>query len=144
MILGLGVDLVDIRRVEKVLARHGERFTRRCFTEIERARSDGRAARAASYAKRYAAKEAAAKALGTGIAQGVSWQEIGVVNAPGGRPDLVLTGRALARLASMTPAGFQARAFLTITDEPPYAQAQVIIEAHPIADLAWAQIGASA
>lgn len=131
MIIGTGTDLIDIRRIEKTLDRFGERFTQRCFTEIERAKSDRRKERAASYAKRYAAKEAGAKALGTGIARGVSWKEIGVVNLPGGKPTLELKGRALDWLARLTPDGLTAHVHISITDEPPYALANVIIEALP-------------
>jgi holo-[acyl-carrier protein] synthase len=133
MILGLGTDAVDIRRVELTLARFGERFLDRCFTETERARSDRRAGRAASYAKRFAAKEACAKALGTGLHRGVFWRDIGVVNAPGGRPTMQLTGGALRRLAEITPAGLVARIDLSLTDEPPLAFATVIISAMPAA-----------
>jgi holo-[acyl-carrier protein] synthase len=129
MILGLGSDLCDIRRIESALARHGERFTKRCFTEIERAKSDGRAQRAASYAKRFAAKEACAKALGTGFRNGVFFHDMGVVNLPGGRPTLVLTGGAALQLAKITPPGAQAHIHLTLTDEFPLAMAQVLIEA---------------
>lgn len=131
MILGFGNDLCDIRRIERALERYGERFTHRLFTETERAKSDRRAARAASYAKRFAAKEACAKALGTGIGEGVFWTDMGVVNLPSGRPTLALTGGAAARLAAMTPAGMQAVIHLTLTDEYPLAQAQVLIEAAP-------------
>jgi len=131
MILGIGSDLIDIRRIEKSLERFGERFTHRCFTEVERKKSDARAARAASYAKRFAAKEACAKALGTGISQGVSWTEMGVVNEPSGRPTLALVGRAAERLARMTPPGFRARIDITITDDHPIAQAFVVISAWP-------------
>ncbi|MBV5264164.1 holo-ACP synthase [Pinisolibacter aquiterrae] len=131
MILGIGSDLIDIRRIEKSLERFGERFTHRCFTEVEREKSDARASRAASYAKRFAAKEACAKALGTGIAQGVSWTEMGVVNEPSGRPTLALVGRAAERLARMTPPGFRARIDITITDDHPIAQAFVVISAWP-------------
>ena len=129
MILGLGSDLCDIRRIESALARYGERFAKRCFTEIERAKSDGRAQRAASYAKRFAAKEACAKALGTGFRHGVFFHDMGVVNLPGGRPTLVLTGGAARRLAELTPPGAQAHIHLTLTDEYPLAMAQVLIEA---------------
>jgi holo-[acyl-carrier protein] synthase len=129
MILGFGSDLCDIRRIESALARYGERFAKRCFTEIERAKSDGRAQRAASYAKRFAAKEACAKALGTGFRHGVFFQDMGVVNLPGGRPTLVLTGGAARRLAEITPPGAQAHIHLTLTDEYPLAMAQVLIEA---------------
>lgn len=131
MIIGTGTDLIDIRRIEKTLDRFGERFTKRCFTGIEQAKSDRRKERAASYAKRYAAKEAGAKALGTGIARGVSWKEIGVVNLPGGKPTLELKGRALDWLARLTPEGMTAQVHISITDEPPYALANVIIEALP-------------
>jgi len=131
MILGFGNDLCDIRRIERALERYGERFTHRLFTETERAKSDRRAARAASYAKRFAAKEACAKALGTGIGEGVFWTDMGVVNLPSGRPTLALTGGAAMRLAAMTPAGMRAVIHLTLTDEYPLAQAQVLIEAAP-------------
>ena len=129
MIIGIGADLSDIRRVEATLSRFGERFTTRIFTELERARSDRKPERAASYAKRFAAKEACAKALGTGIRRGVFWKDMGVVNAPGGRPTLVLTGGAQDRLAELTPAGYLAVIHLTLTDDHPYAQAFVVIEA---------------
>ncbi|OHV76217.1 holo-ACP synthase [Rhizobium sp. LCM 4573] len=131
MIIGLGSDIVDIRRVEKSIKRFGERFTHRCFTEIERKKSDGRKNRAASYAKRFAAKEACSKALGTGLAQGVFWKDMGVVNLPGGKPTMVLTGGAATRLSGMMPAGHKPVIHITITDEYPYAQAYVIIEALP-------------
>jgi holo-[acyl-carrier protein] synthase len=131
MIIGFGSDLCDIRRIEEALARFDGRFTRRCFTEVERVKSDGRASRAASYAKRFAAKEACAKALGTGIRRGVAWKDMGVVNMPGGRPTMKLTGGAAERLAAMAPAGYEVRVHLTITDEFPLAYAQVIIEALP-------------
>jgi holo-[acyl-carrier protein] synthase len=129
VILGLGTDLCDIRRVEKVLARHGDRFLQRVFTEIERAKAAGRteSLRAATLAKRFAAKEACAKALGTGFARGVFHSDMGVVNLRGGQPTMALTGGALARLAAITPAGMEARIALSLTDEPPYAFAQVII-----------------
>ena len=129
MIIGFGSDLCDIRRIEEALARFDGRFTRRCFTEVERAKSDGRASRAASYAKRFAAKEACAKALGTGIRRGVAWKDMGVVNMPGGRPTMKLTGGALARLEALTPPGHEARIDLSITDDWPLAQAFVIISA---------------
>ncbi len=136
MIIGLGSDLIDIRRIEKTLAAHGERFIERLFTDIERAKSDRRAGtpvgRAASYAKRFAAKEACAKALGTGLNRGVYWRDMGVVNLPGGKPTLTLTGGALARLAAITPAGHRAEIALTITDDFPLAQAIVIISAIPL------------
>ncbi len=131
MIIGLGNDIIDIRRIERTLERHGERFTHRVFTEIERAKSDRRRMRAASYAKRFAAKEACAKALGTGLAQGVFWRDMGVVNLPGGKPTIALTGGAAARLSLLTPEAHEAVIQLTITDEPPWAQAVVIIEARP-------------
>ena len=131
MILGLGNDLIDIRRIEKTIAAHGERFIGRIFTDIERAKSDRRANRAASYAKRFAAKEACAKALGTGLRAGVWWRDMGVVNLPSGRPTMRLTGGAAARLAKITPAGMEARIDLTITDEYPLAQAFVVISAVP-------------
>ncbi|AMM84398.1 holo-ACP synthase [Martelella lutilitoris] len=129
MILGMGSDLIDIRRIEKSIERHGDRFTARCFTQIEQQRSDARRNRAASYAKRFAAKEACAKALGTGIARGVFWREMGVVNLDGGKPTMELTGRAAEHLAGLTPDGMTARIHLTITDDYPLAQAFVIIEA---------------
>lgn len=131
MILGIGADLCDIRRIEQSLERFGERFTHRVFTDIERARSDKRKERAASYAKRFAAKEACAKALGTGLRMGVAWREMGVVNLRSGKPTLVLTGGAALRLAELLPQGHQALIHLTITDDHPYAQAFVVIEALP-------------
>jgi holo-[acyl-carrier protein] synthase len=129
MIIGFGIDLCDIRRIEESLERFGDRFTRRCFTDIEREKSDRRAARAASYAKRFAAKEACAKALGTGLTRGVFWRDMGVVNLPSGKPTLHLSGGAAAQLARLTPQGCRAIVHLTLTDEFPLAQAQVIIEA---------------
>lgn len=134
MIIGFGNDLCDIRRIEESIARFGERFTARCFTEIERLKSDGRAQRAASYAKRFAAKEACAKALGTGLRAGIGWREMGVVNLPSGKPTMHLTGGAAARLAALTPPGHKALIHVTLTDEYPLAQAQVIIEAIAMAD----------
>ena len=131
MILGIGNDLCDIRRIEKSLERFGDRFVKRIFTEVEQKRSEGRATRAASYAKRFAAKEACAKALGTGIRGGVWWRDMGVVNLPSGRPTMKLTGGALARLNAITPAGCEPRIDLTITDEGPMAQALVVISAVP-------------
>jgi len=131
VILGIGNDLIDIRRIDKTIQRHGERFLNRVYTDIERAKSDRRAARAASYAKRFAAKEACAKALGTGLNQGVYWRDMGVVNLPGGKPTLRLTGGALKRLEKITPAGHRAQIDLTITDDFPLAQAIVIISAEP-------------
>ncbi|MDO6963597.1 holo-ACP synthase [Rhizobium alvei] len=133
MIIGIGSDLIDIRRVEKTLERFGPRFVERCFTEIERKKSDGRKNRAASYAKRFAAKEACAKALGTGVAHGVVWKDLGVVNLPGGKPTMQLTGHAGERLLSMMPPGHEPLIHLTITDDFPLAQAFVIIEARPLA-----------
>jgi holo-[acyl-carrier protein] synthase len=129
LIIGIGVDLCDIRRVEKVLARYGDRFIERVFTQAERERALRRtqALHAATFAKRFAAKEACAKALGPGFAQGVFHSDMGVVNLPSGRPTMVLTGGALARLQAITPEGSTADVLLTITDEPPYAFAQVII-----------------
>jgi holo-[acyl-carrier protein] synthase len=129
MILGIGNDIIDIRRVERTIERYGERFLERVFTEIERAKSDGRTMRAASYAKRFAAKEACAKALGTGFRQGVFWRDMGVVNLPSGRPTLQLTGGAAQALARITPEGHEVRIDLTITDDFPSAQAIVIISA---------------
>jgi len=134
MIIGLGNDLIDIRRVEKTLARHGSRFTERLFTEVEKAKSDRRHNRAASYAKRFAAKEACAKALGTGLSRGVFWRDMGVINMPGGKPTLQLTGGAAKRLEQITPDGMKAEIHLTITDDFPLAQAIVIIYAVPDRD----------
>ena len=133
MIIGIGSDLIDIRRVEKTLERHGARFIARVFTEIEKEKSERRRERAASYAKRFAAKEACAKALGTGISRGVFWRDMGVVNLPGGKPTMRLTGGAAARLAAIVPQGHEAFIHLTITDDFPLAQAFVIIEVHPAA-----------
>ena len=132
MIIGIGSDLIDIRRVEKSLERYGERFVQRIYTEVEQTRSEGRRQRAASYAKRFAAKEACAKALGTGLAQGVFWRDMGVVNLPSGKPTMALTGGAAARLAKILPTGHEAAIHLTITDDFPLAQAFVIIEALPV------------
>jgi len=132
MIIGMGSDLIDIRRIETSIERFGDRFTNRCFTEIEQKKSDGRKNRAASYAKRFAAKEACSKALGTGLAQGVFWRDMGVVNLPSGKPTMRLTNGAADRLAKLLPAGHEAVIHLTITDEFPYAQAFVIIEALPV------------
>ena len=129
MIIGLGSDLIDIRRVERSLERFGDRFVQRVFTEIEQAKSDRRKERAASYAKRFAAKEACSKALGTGLRQGVYWRDMGVANLPSGKPTMVLTGGALAQLENMVPGGHMALIHLTITDDWPLAQAFVIIEA---------------
>ena len=129
MILGIGNDMIDIRRVESTLERFGERFVQRVFTDTEQRKSERRAARAASYAKRFAAKEACAKALGTGMRDGVFWRDLGVVNLRSGRPTMELTGGAAVRLAAMVPAGMEARIHLTITDDYPLAQAFVVIEA---------------
>ncbi len=133
MILGIGSDLIDIRRVEESIAKYGERFLNRIYTDIERAKSDKRANRAASYAKRFAAKEACSKALGTGLNHGVYWRDMGVVNLPGGKPTMRLTNGALRRLEEMTPKGMTAQIDLTITDDFPLAQAFVIISAVPAA-----------
>jgi len=131
VIVGLGSDLSDIRRVQASLDRFGDRFTQRVFTEIERARSDRKPDRASSYAKRFAAKEACAKALGTGIRRGVFWRDMGVVNRPSGQPTMALTGGALERLREITPPDHRAVIHLTLTDDHPYAQAFVIIEVLP-------------
>ena len=134
MILGLGTDLCDIRRIEASLNRFGERFTQRVFSGTERARAERRVhARAASYAKRFAAKEACAKALGTGFREGVFLSDLRVMNLPSGQPGMSLHGGALARLQKLTPDGFVARIALSLTDEYPYAFAQVIISAEPLA-----------
>lgn len=133
MIVGLGSDLVDIRRIERTLNRFGERFIARIFTEEERRKAERRteSVRASTYAKRFAAKEACSKALGTGFRRGVFWSDIGVVNLPGGQPTLRLTGGAAARLAELVPAGMTAQIALTITDEYPLAQAMVILSVEP-------------
>jgi holo-[acyl-carrier protein] synthase len=132
MIIGLGSDLIDIRRIEKTIERFGDRFLNRIFTPVERTRSDRRQlTRIESYAKRYAAKEACSKALGTGFRKGVFWRDMGVVNLSGGKPSMALTGGALARLESMLPAGYEAQIDISLTDEPPMAQAIVIISARP-------------
>ncbi len=131
MIIGIGNDMIDIRRIAKTLERFGERFTQRSFTEIERAKSDRRRNRAASYAKRFAAKEACSKALGTGFAQGVFMKDIGVVNEPSGRPTIRLTGGALTKLETLVPQGLEPYIHLTLTDDDPWAQAFVMIEARP-------------
>ncbi len=134
MILGIGSDLTDIRRIEKTLARFGERFTMRVFTDIERARSDGKVDAAASYAKRFAAKEACAKALGTGMRRGIFWKDMGVVNLRSGQPTLALTGGAADRLAAMAPAEARCIIHLSLTDDHPYALAFVVIETAPRQD----------
>src|SRR6266516_7319735 len=131
MILGIGSDLIDVRRIERTIERHGERFLRRIFTATERAKAESRARRAETYAKRFAAKEACAKALGTGIRAGVFWRDMGVVNLPSGRPTMALTGGAATRLKSLLPHGHHANIHVTITDEFPLAQAFVVIEAVP-------------
>ncbi len=132
MIIGIGSDLIDIRRIERSLERYGERFIQRLYTEVERARSERRAARAASYAKRFAAKEACAKALGTGMSQGVFWRDMGVVNQPGGKPTMRLTNGAALRLEALMPPGHRPVIHVTITDDFPLAQAFVVIEALPV------------
>jgi holo-[acyl-carrier protein] synthase len=132
MIIGIGSDLANIERIGETLERFGARFLDRVFTQVEQAKSEGRAERVASYAKRWAAKEACAKALGTGIRMGIAWKEMGVVNLRSGQPTLELTGGAKARLDSMIPPGHAARIHLTITDDKPFAQAFVVIEAVPI------------
>jgi holo-[acyl-carrier protein] synthase len=131
MILGIGSDIVDVRRIERVIDRHGERFLARVFTATERAKADRRTKRIETYAKRFAAKEACAKALGTGLRAGVFWRDMGVVNLPSGRPTMKLTGGALKRLQAITPKGCKARIDVTITDEGPMAQALVVISAVP-------------
>ena len=133
MIIGIGNDIVDIRRIEETLNNYGERFISRIFTEVEIAKSERRAQRADSYAKRFAAKEACSKALGTGFRDHVFWRDMGVVNLPSGRPTMVLTNGAREQLDRMTPPGHEARIHLTITDDFPYAQAIVMIEAVVIA-----------
>jgi holo-[acyl-carrier protein] synthase len=129
MILGIGNDIIDIRRIEKTIEKHGQRFIDRIYTETEKRKSELRAQRVASYAKRFAAKEACSKALGTGLSNGVFWRDMGVVNLPSGKPTMQLTNGAADQLARMLPAGRQAVVHLTMTDEYPYAQAYVIIEA---------------
>jgi holo-[acyl-carrier protein] synthase len=133
VIIGIGSDLIDIERVRQTIERFGDRFINRVYTPVEIARAERRADRIATYAKRFAAKEACAKALGTGLRKGVFWHDMGVVNLPGGRPSLALTGGAKARLDAITPAGMVVRIDLTITDEYPLAQAMVIISANPTA-----------
>lgn len=129
MILGVGSDVVDVRRIERMIERYGDRFLHRIFTDVERAKADRRATRAATYAKRFAAKEACAKALGTGFRAGVFWRDLGVVNLSSGRPTMRLTGGALARLTAITPPGHEPRIDITLSDEGPLAQALVIISA---------------
>ncbi len=131
MIVGIGSDLIDIRRIRNTLDRFGDRFTHRCFTDVERARAEHRRRRAETYAKRFAAKEACAKALGTGFRRGVYWRDMGVVNLPGGKPTMALTGGAARRLAELVPEGMEGRIDVSITDEPPLAQVIVVISAVP-------------
>jgi holo-[acyl-carrier protein] synthase len=131
MILGLGSDLIDIRRIAQTIDRFGDRFLDRIFTEVERRKCERRADPAASYARRFAAKEACSKALGTGFRDGVFWRDLGVLNLPSGQPAMLLTGGALLRLKQMTPPGMTARLDVSLTDEPPLAQAVVIITAVP-------------
>ena len=131
MIIGIGSDMADIRRIERTLERFGDRFIQRVFTEIEQAKSERRRERVASYAKRWAAKEACSKALGTGLRMGVAWREMGVVNLRSGQPTMTLTGGAAVRLAKMVPPGLSPRIHVTITDDHPWAQAFVVIEAVP-------------
>ncbi|MFK7901246.1 MAG: holo-ACP synthase [Nitratireductor sp.] len=132
MILGIGNDIIDIRRIESSIEKYGDRFIQRLYTPIEQAKSDKRRQRAASYAKRFAAKEACSKALGTGISQGVYWRDMGVVNLPSGKPTMKLTNGALKKLNALTPQGYEAHIHLTITDDGPMAQAIVMIEARQI------------
>lgn len=132
MIIGIGSDLIDMRRIERTLERFGDRFILRIYTDAEREKSERRMNRVESYAKRYAAKEACSKALGTGFRRGVYWRDMGVVNLPGGKPTMALTGGAALRLAEIIPAGMEAQIDVTITDEPPIAQAMVIISAVPV------------
>ncbi|MGE0850819.1 MAG: holo-ACP synthase [Hyphomicrobiaceae bacterium] len=134
MILGLGNDIIDIRRIEKTLERYGERFLNRVFTDTERRKSEARVGRASSYAKRFAAKEACAKALGTGLRKGVFWRDMGVVNLRSGRPTIVLTGGAAEQLRRITPEGLEARVDVSLTDDFPLAQAIVVISAVPAAN----------
>ena len=129
MIIGIGNDLIDIRRIERTLERFGDRFINRIYTDVEQKKSEGRTNRAASYAKRFAAKEACSKALGTGFRKGVFWRDMGVVNLKGGKPTIVLTGGAAKRLAELTPDGMEAQIDVSLTDEPPLAEASVIISA---------------
>jgi holo-[acyl-carrier protein] synthase len=133
MIVGLGSDIVDVRRIARAIERHGERFLGRIFTDAERAKAEGRAKAVETYAKRFAAKEACAKALGTGLRRGVFWRDMGVVNLPGGRPTMKLTGGALQRLQAIIPAGCEPKIDVTLTDEGPTAQAIVVISALPMA-----------
>jgi len=134
VIIGIGTDMVDIRRIEKTIERHGERFLNRVFTETERSRAERKANRIDTYAKRFAAKEACAKALGTGFRRGVFFRDLGVVNLPSGKPTLRLTGGALKRLEAITPAGYRTQIDLALTDEWPIAQAMVVISAEAVSD----------
>jgi holo-[acyl-carrier protein] synthase len=136
MIIGIGSDIIDIRRIERTLDRYGRRFIDRIYTPIEQRKSEGRYQRAASYAKRFAAKEACAKALGTGFRNGIFWRDMGVVNLPSGKPTMQLAGGAALRLAEITPPGMVAQIYLSITDDHPQAQAIVIISAIPNPDQA--------
>ncbi len=131
MIIGIGNDLIDIRRIERTLERFGDRFIERIFTPLEQQKAERRRNRVETYAKRFAAKEACSKALGTGFRRGVYWRDLGVVNLPGGKPSMELTGGALKRLQELTPAGMKAQIDLTLTDEPPLGQAVVIISVIP-------------
>jgi len=133
VIIGIGTDLCDIRRIQTSLDRFGDRFKQRCFTDLERTRSDRKPDPAWSYAKRFAAKEACAKALGTGMRSDVYWRDMGVINRPSGQPTMGLTGNAALHLAQMTPIGHEMRIHLTLSDEHPYALAFVVIEALPLA-----------
>ena len=135
MIVGIGSDLIDIRRIEKSIEKFGDRFIQRMFTKVEQDKSENRVGRIASYAKRFAAKEAGVKALGTGIARGVSWKEISVENQPGGQPQLIFRGRALECLNALMPEGRLPRAHVTITDDHPWAQAFVVLEARRMDDI---------
>ena len=132
MIIGIGNDIIDIRRIEKTIARFGDKFIQRIFTPVEQAKSDRRANRAASYAKRYAAKEACSKALGTGFRAGIFWKDMGVVNLPSGKPTMALTGGALERLKAITPPGMVPQIDISITDEEEMAYVIVIISANPV------------
>lgn len=131
MIIGIGNDLIDIRRIERTLDRFGDRFIQRIFTPLEQKKAERRRNRVETYAKRFAAKEACSKALGTGFRKGVFWRDLGVINLPGGKPSMELTGGALKRLQELTPAGMKAQIDLTLTDEPPLGQAVVIISVVP-------------
>lgn len=134
MILGIGTDLCNIERIARVLARHGDRFVTRVYTETERRKAERRADRAGTYAKRWAAKEACSKALGTGLRMGIAWRDMGVVNLRSGQPVMQLTGWAAERLRALTPPGHEALVHVTLTDDHPWAQAFVVIEARPIPD----------